>query len=231
MKGPTGIGKTEICRAVIHKTLKDTSKKAATIFLEEDAGTTIRGVATYEANQPFMDMEAGYSDDDIMEAYDSAIGGDDDRLYIHSHFTSDDDTEIVDNIRFLVTVAGCEIVILDNLTVLASGRPGDDERQRIDGIVAKLRNLVNELEFCLVLLAHTNDDGTTRGSRFPDIIANTVILLDREKGHNELTLFVSKARTQGAKEGSCGFAIYDPMKWVLRDPTEKEKFEFETRTA
>lgn len=229
MKGKQGIGKTEICRAIVHSTLKETESRIATIFLEEDQGTTIRGVCTYETLQPVMDLEAGFTDDDIMAMYEQAVGGRDDRLYIHSHFTSEDEGEIIDNIRFLVTVAKCDLIILDNITVLASGRPGEDERSRIDGIISRLRHLTNELKFCLVLLGHTNDDNSTRGSRFPDIVSNTVIILEREKGTQELKFFVDKARTQGAREGPAGFAKYDYMQWVLREPTPKEYAEFEAQ--
>lgn len=224
IKGKEGIGKTEVCRAICHKALSESKVKIATIFLEEDEGTTVKGVATYQLEMPAMRDDSGLSDDDIMNAYIKAVNGDDSRLYIHSHVSGDDESEIVENIRFLVKVAGCELIFLDNLTMLNSGREGDsDERLRIDRIIRRLRNLVNELKFCLVLIAHTNDDSvTTRGSRLPDIVANTVIVLERDKKDNKLFLDVRKARFQGAKTGPAGFALYDRDLFVLRDPTPRE---------
>lgn len=222
MKGKQGIGKTEMCRAIAHDCLKNRKNKIATIFLEEDQGTTIKGVATYELKLPAMREDSGLSDDEIMDAYERAVGGSDDRLYIHTHFSSDNEDEIVDNIRFLVTVAGVDTIFLDNLTVLNLGRDDNDERMRIDRVIRKLRALVNELKFCLVLLGHTNDDGTTRGSRLPDIVANTVVSMTREKPECELYLNVEKARLQGSREGPAGFAFYDRSEYVLREPSTEE---------
>lgn len=223
IKGKQGIGKTEICRAIVHANLKSNATRMATIFLEEDQKTTIRGVATYETKQPVALDDSGFSDDDVLRAYEEAVGGDDSRLYIHTHFSSDDEGEIIDNIRFLVSVAGVSVVLLDNLTMLNTGREGEDERLRIDRITRMLRNLVNELGFCLILIAHTNDDGTTRGSRLPDIVANTVISMSREIPDNKLWLNVDKARMQGSVAGPAGFALYDRKTWTLRSPLESEK--------
>lgn len=218
VKGKQGIGKTEFARASVAYNLKSRKTKMATIFLEEDQGTTVKGVATYEMQLPAMREDSGLSDDEIMEAYEKAVQGSDDRLYIHTHFSSDNEDEIVDNIRFLVTVAGVDIIFLDNLTVLNFGKDDADERLRIDRVVRKLRSLVNELKFCLVLFGHTNDDGTTRGSRFPDIVANTVISMVREKPQVELYFTVEKARLQGSTEGPARHAVYDREKYVLKDP-------------
>ena len=218
-KGEMIVLKTEVCRAIIDKILKERPTKIATIFLEEDQGTTIKGVVTYHLKVPAMSDDSGISDEEVMKAYVDAVKGDDSKLYIHTHFSGDDEKEIIDNIRFLVTVAGCEVIFLDNLTMLNTGREGEDERLRIDRITRMLRNIVNELKFSLVLVAHTNDDGvTTRGSRLPDIVANTVIIMNREQTDTKTYFNVSKARTQGAKAGPAGYAEYDTMEFVLKCP-------------
>ncbi len=216
MKGLTGIGKTEVCRAIVDHNLKTRDTKMATIFLEESQDTTIKGVATYELKQPVMIPSAGFTDDDVMNAYESAVKGDESRLFIHSHFSGDSENELTDNIRFLVTVGGVELVFLDNLTMLITGREGEDERLRIDRIFRNLRNLVNELKFALVLICHTNEDGSVRGSKLPDILTNTSIHLAREIPETTLHFTVKKARTQGSKEGPAGFGVYESF--TLKDP-------------
>lgn len=222
IKGKQGIGKTEICRAIADCTLRNRETKIATVFLEESQDTTVKGFATYQLKQPAMDEESGLSDDDIMDAYMAAVKGDDSKLYIHTHFSGDSETEIVDNLRFLVSVAGVNLIFLDNLTMLVTGREGEDERLRIDRIIRRLRNLVNELKFCLVLIAHTNDDGTTRGSRLPDIVANTVVSMTRDIPDTTLNFKVEKVRTQGGKAGPAGFGVYDTNEYVLKDPNASQ---------
>jgi len=223
VKGLEKIGKTELCRAIVHKNLKDTKINIATIFLEESVDTTIKGVATYELETPCALEQSGVSKEDILRGYKRALGDNPSRLYIHTHFMSEDESELLDNIRFLVTVAGCRLVLLDNLTMLVTGREDEDERLRIDRTVRRLRDLVNELHFCLVLVAHVNDDGKTRGSRLPDKLANTIIYMERDKmaanilDRNSLKFYVEGARAQGTKTGPAGSAFFDPITFKLRD--------------
>lgn len=222
MKGLEGIGKTEVCRAIIHNNLKHHNVKMATIFLEETESTTIKGVATYELEQPAMLPDSGLSHDDIMEGYKKAVKDDEARLYIHKHFSSEDEGEIIDNIRFLVVSAGCGIVFLDNLTMLTTGREGEDERMRIDRITRRLRDLVNELGFCLILVAHVNDIGQTRGSRLPDKISNTVLRLERDltsadENERRTTKMTLEKTRLGGKTGPAGKAFFDTEKYILRN--------------
>lgn len=223
IKGLEGIGKTEICRAFSHHLLKTTKLNQALIFLEESEDVTIKGVATYELEKPCNLDESGVSDEDILNGYKKALGDDESRLYIHTHFSSEDDNEIIDNIRFLVTVAGCSVVYLDNLTMLITGREGEDERLRIDRLIKRLRDLVNELHFCLILIAHVNDNNQTRGSRLPDKLCNTVVIMFRNpkanttQERNVLSIEIEKVRTQGARTGKAGGAYFDPVTYKLRD--------------
>jgi len=224
IKGLEKIGKTEVCRAIVHEFLRNSPDiNIATIFLEESTSTTIKGVATYELETPCALQQSGVSDEDILNGYKKALRGDSSRLYIHTHFSTEDEGELIDNIRFLVTVAGCKLVLLDNLTMLTTGREDEDERLRIDRIIRRLRDLVNELDFCLVLVAHVNDNGQTRGSRLPDKLANTIVHLERNKmaanvqERNSLKFFIEGARAQGTKTGPAGFAFFDPITFKLRD--------------
>src|SRR5690606_37940199 len=109
------------CRATMYHNLKNV--KQATIFLEESTDITIKGVATYELERPCVAEESGISKQEIWEAYKKAVG-DENNLYIYTHFSSENEDEIVDTIRFLVTVAGCRVIYLDNLTMLVTGREG-----------------------------------------------------------------------------------------------------------
>ena len=228
LKGLEGIGKTEVCRAIVHKILKDTDLNVATIFLEEPEEITIKGVATYELGMPCNIREIGISKREILEGYKKALGGNENRLYIHTHFATEEEDELLDNIRFLVTVANCSVIFLDNLTMLTTGRAEEDERLKIDRVIRRLRDLINELHCCLVLVAHVNDDGKTRGSRLPDKLCNTVIYMQRNikssliSESNRIDFLIEKARIQGAKGGPAGSAFYDSVSYRLLDVTEDE---------
>lgn len=214
-KGLEGIGKTEIFRAIEYGVIKNTNHNLGIIRLEEVAGDTIKGIATYELQAPAMMEDSGISEDDIVNAYQRAVSYNDKRLYIQSGFDSDEPEVVLNNIRFLVSGCDCKIIFLDHLSMLVTGLEDEDERKKIDYIVTKLKHMAIELEFCFVTIMHVNDNGQTRGSRYPTKIANTVVHMDRDiKNDNpyerrKLKLTVEKGRNQGTKTGPVGTLIYD----------------------
>lgn len=231
IKGLEKLGKTEICRALCYQALQTTDTRVATIFLEESEEETIHGISTYQLGEPTNISGVEFSDDEVLSAYREAVKDDESRLYIHTHFATEEDEELINNVRFLVAGAGVSLVLLDNLTMLTTGREGEDERLRIDRIIRRLRDLVNELHFCLVLVAHVNDDGKTRGSRLPDKLCNTIISIDRDKlaptvaERNVVRFMVEGARTKGTTMGPAGTAFFDPETYKLRDLTDEDMME------
>jgi replicative DNA helicase len=231
LKGLEKLGKTEICRAICYQALQTTEARVATIFLEESEDETIHGISTYQLGTPTNITGSMFSDNEVLSAYQEAVKNDESRLYIHTHFATEEDEELVNNVRFLVAGAGVSLVLLDNLTMLTTGREGEDERLRIDRIIRRLRDLVNELHFCLVLVAHVNDDGKTRGSRLPDKLCNTIISIDRDKlaptvgERNVVRFMVEGARTKGTTMGPAGEAFFDPETFKLRDLTDQDLME------
>lgn len=228
LKGLEGRGKTEVCRAILYEAVKNTTQNVGVIFMEEPKDRTIKGVATYELEVPCSLESAGVSKDDILNAYKKAVGEDEGRIYIHDHFATEDESELIDNVRFLVTIAGCNIILLDNLTMLTTGRESEDERLRIDRTIRRLRDLVTELHFCLILVAHVNDEGQTRGSRLPDKLCDTVFSVTRDitaasvSVKNTNHFMVEKKRTEGADTGPAGSAFFDPITFKLRDVREAD---------
>ena len=228
-KGLEGIGKTEIFRAIEYNVIKTTEHNVGIIRLEEIAGDTIKGIATYELQAPAMMEDSGISEDDIVSAYQRAVGYNEQRLYIQSGFDTDEPEEVINNIRFLVSGCDCKVIFLDHLSMLVTGLEDDDERKKIDYIVTKLKRMAIELEFCFVTIMHVNDNGQTRSSRYPTKIANTVVHMDRDiKNDNpyerrKLKLTVEKGRNQGTKTGPIGSLIYDSdVTYTLQELTKDD---------
>lgn len=224
-KAPEGIGKTETFRAIEHHLLKTTDKRLGIIHLEEDDGTTIKAIATYELGVPCVLPDSGVTNKEIMDAYVKAVDGREDRVYMHSHFGADDPDVILDNIRFLTTVCGCDFIFLDHITMLVTGHNDDgDERRKLDYISTKLKLMAKEIGFCLVMISHVNDDGQTRGSRNITKIANTVVDIYRDKVASDLNVrntthyTIEKARL-GGRTGPGGKVFFDMNTYVMRDFT------------
>lgn len=233
-KGLSGIGKTEILRAMEHHLLKTTKSNIGIIHLEEDNGTTVKAIAGYELDQPATLPDCGLSQEDILNGYKQAVSGDDRRVHLYSSFELEDENVLLDNIRFLVTAAGCEFIFLDHITWLATGMEKEDERRKLDRISQKLKLLAKELRFCLIMISHTNDEGRTRGSRNIENAANTMIHLSRDKISPDETIrkttyfMIEKVRL-GGQTGPAGRAILDTDTGKLKEFTIEDTIRMEVK--
>ena len=215
-----GVGKTEFVRAIEYKCLTDTDENVAVIHLEENKRRTLRGYAGLYLDKPCHIPDCGVSDTDLETAID-AIVKTDNRLHIYSHFGSSDPGVIVNTVRFLTSAANCKYLIFDHITMVTSGN-GEDERVALDSLSTRLRMLVEELQFSLVLVSHVNDNGLTRGSRNISKIADSWINLTRnleeenEKERNTTYVTLKKNRFFG-ETGPVGKLYFDKKKFKLVD--------------
>lgn len=227
VKAPRGAGKTELFRAMEHHLLKTTDHNIGIIHLEEDNATTVKAIAGYELKAPAVLPDSGLSKSEIFEAYKKAVGNKEDRVHIYESFEVEDEDILYDNIRFLVTAAGCSFIFLDHITWLATGRSDSDERIRLDRISQRLKLLAKELKFCLIMISHVNVNGVTRGSANIENVANTIISIARDHlSQDDLikrtTNFMLEKVRLGGKTGNGGCAIFDVETNVLREPTQKD---------
>jgi twinkle protein len=222
VKGMEGIGKTEIFRMMEHHLLKTTECKLGLIHMEEDKSTTIKGLATYELGIPCTLPDTGVTEKDILKGYAKAVGDREDRVYIYTMFGGDDPDDVLDSIRFLVASGGVDVVFLDHITLLVTGTEEGDERRKLDYMSTKLKKMCKELNFCLVMITHVNDDGQTRGSRNISKIADTMIHLDRDKlsddelEKNTLWLTIEKNRMTG-RTGKAGGLFFNSDTFKLEE--------------
>lgn len=222
VKGMEGIGKTEIFRMMEHHLLKTTDCKIGMIHMEESKSTTIKGVATYESGIPCNLPDSQVSDEDILRWYTQAVSDREDRVFIYTLFGGDDPDDVLDSIRFLVASGGVDIVFLDHISILVTGLEEGDERRRLDYLSTKLKKMAKELNFCLVMITHVNDDGQTRGSRNISKIADSVISLHRDKlsedelEKNTMEIIIEKNRLTG-RTGKAGKLYFNPDTFKLEE--------------
>ncbi len=230
IKAPEGVGKTEVFRAIENQVLKTSKHVMGLIHLEEDNGTTLRGMAGYFSESPVLHPDMPASNEEVIKILESITGQEDNpRFILHSSFDVEDEDAFIDNMRFMVAACGASLIFLDHISWLATGSEDktEDERKRLDRISQRMKLLAKELGFALIMISHVNDDGKTRGSRNITKVANTVISLDRDKtSEDELErlktkFLIEKARLIGAKEGPAGYAIYDEDNLMLICPMKK----------
>ena len=227
IKGEEGIGKTEIFRAMEYHILQTTNHAVGMIHMEESNAVTLRGVATYELEQPCNDDSYVISNKDIMDAIKSATGGDAGRILLHSSNDVEDEDLFLDSLRYMLAVGKCRIIFLDHITWLATGNMEDDERKLLDKISQEIKKLAIIHNAAIVMISHVNDNGQTRGSRNMTKVADTVINLYRDKQNvdsnerNKLHSLAEKSRKQGTTTGPLGFSVYDRYTGMLQEHKPK----------
>lgn len=173
------VGKTELMHFIEHQLLKETEENVGAIYLEEPEDRHLRALCGIEIGKPvhLPDCEVA---EDVVEAALSAVVKKDDRLHLYSHFGSVDAEHLLDEIRFLVSARNCRYILLDHLTMVNSGNSDADERRAIDFITTRLEMMVKELQFALIVVSHVNDNGQTRGSRYPTKVFDITITATRD---------------------------------------------------
>lgn len=210
-----GVGKTELMHLIEYQLLKRTSANVGSIFLEEPKRRHLQAIAGIELQRPCHLPDAGVTTEEVFAALQRVLGRDE-RLYVYSHFGSDDPDVLLDTIRFLVTARACSYILLDHVSMVVSGLAGDDERRALDYFSTRLEMMVKELNFSLIFVSHVNDDGKTRGSRYISKVADTRIDLFRDvvSGSNITSMVLSKNRFSG-KTGPAGTYTFDPLTHTL----------------
>jgi twinkle protein len=216
-----GVGKTEVVRSIEYHLLKETDENIGSIHLEESKARQLKAMAGLVLEAPIHKKDSQVSDEEIDTALQTLIRRDE-RLHLYSHFGSDDPNVILDTIRFLVSACSCKFIILDHITLVVTGLSGDDERKTLDMLSTRLAMMVEELDFCLILVSHVNDDGKTRGSRNISKIAHTWLHMTRDVENEDenvrltTNLLIKKARFTG-ETGPAGKLRFDPSKFKLED--------------
>lgn len=218
-----GVGKTELMHAIEYQLLRETSHDTGigAIFLEEPKRRHLQALAGLVLKRPVHLPDCDVEPHIVAKALEDLLGVDD-RLYLYSHFGSDDAGVLLDTIRFLVSGCNCPFVLLDHITMAVSGLSGEDERRSLDYLATRLEMMVKELDFGLIIVSHVNDIGQTRGSRYISKIADIRIDATRDLVNsdpvirNTTSLTVSKNRFSG-RTGPAGTLLFDPVTYTLQE--------------
>ena len=198
------------------------------IALEEDWKRTVDGILSIEANaRLYIDQEREKFDKEtIMQMFDKVF--EEDRVFIHAHFGTNEIDDIFAKLRYLIVGCDCKWVVVDHLHMLVSAVHEGDERRAIDSIMTRLRSLVEETGAGLILVSHLRRvDGNKghengievslshlRGSNSIGQLSDCVIALERnQQSDDELEARTTKLRVLKSRyTGDVGLAsslVYD----------------------
>ena len=157
LTGGTGLGKSSVTRELEHHLIKSTNDNVGIIALEEDWRRTIDGILSIEANaRLYVDqIRDRFSKEELDKMFDILYDGDNkNRVWVHSHFGTNDIDDIFTKLRFMIIGCDCKWVVVDHLHMLVSAVHEGDERRAIDSIMTRLRSLVEETGAGIILVSH-----------------------------------------------------------------------------
>ena len=147
----SGTGKSTICRELAHHFLKN-KLTVGYIALEESVQRTMQGILGVEMNKPLHLEDNVEETEGLKQSFDRLFGTG--KLFLYDHFGSIDPDRLVEQIQYLATAEGVDVVILDHLTIVVSGISDLDERRALDVVCTKLRQVVESTGIGLVIVSH-----------------------------------------------------------------------------
>ena len=252
LTGGTGLGKSSVTRELEHHLIKSTTDNVGIIALEEDWRRTIDGILSIEANaRLYVDEEREkFSKEELDKMFDILYDGENkNRVWVHSHFGTNDIDDIFTKLRFMIIGCDCKWVVVDHLHMLVSAVHDGDERRAIDSIMTRLRSLVEETGAGIILVSHLRRvDGNKghengievslshlRGSNSIGQLSDCVIALERNQQSDDpeeartTRLRVLKSRYTG-DVGLAARVIYDGETGRLSELTNDD-IEFDNSTS
>ncbi len=229
----SGTGKSSMCRELAHHFLRN-QMKVGYIALEESIQRTLQGIIGVELSRPLHFEENLADDEELKAAFDRLLGTG--RLFLYDHFGSLDPDRLVEQIQYLATAEGVDVVILDHLTIVISGLIGDlDERKALDVTCTKLRQVVESTGVGLIVVSHLkrpegkgHEEGTQvslshlRSSHSVAQLSDLVLAAERNQQgdpaeRSELQLRLLKNRFSGVT-GPMDKLLYDQQTGRLKLP-------------
>jgi twinkle protein len=214
-----------VCREIAYHLTRN-KQQVAYIALEENVKRSIRGIVGLELNKPIHLPEVFNSipKEELKTAWENVSTN----INFYNHFGSTDSKNLLSKIKYFVSAIGCKWVILDHVNIAVSGIDEGDERRLIDNIMTRLRSLVEELQFGLILVCHLkrpvnsnkgHEEGLNtsmsqlRGSAGIGQLTDICIGCERNQQDNEnsnqMTLRILKNRFNGTT-GIASYLSYNP---------------------
>lgn len=221
----TGIGKSEFVRQVVASFHDHHGEMIGYISLEESIQRTALGFMGLHLGRRLHVDPGDLSHPDVRRAFDATIGSG--RYFLYDHWGSQEGDHLLNRIRYMVRALGCSTIVLDHISIVVSGLDTDDERRTIDVLMTKLRSMVEELQFRLIVVSHvrrvsgdkTPEEGGQltlqhiRNTTQVAALSNIVIGLERdqqsETRKNWTRVRILKNRFTG-ETGPAGWLHYDP---------------------
>lgn len=192
----SGVGKSFLVTEFAYS-LAMANHKIGCIYLEEESKETIQRMMARHVHVNYNKFKFACQSlvppEDLKRAYEWVTGSDigSDRFYILDHFGSLRVADLMNKIRYLVYVCGCEYVILDHLSAVLSGLDNKDERKEFDMLMTELAAFVSQTDVGIIAVSHLNNKAADEIKGISDLSEPKWICVTKEhlRGSGSLVQF------------------------------------------
>ena len=249
LTGGTGLGKSSVTREIEHWLINNTEDNVGVIALEENWSRTAEGIMAVEANAKLHldSVKAEFTDEELDDCFQKVFMGDNDgRVWIHAHHGVNNLEDIFSKLRYMIIGLDCKWIVVDHLHMLVLSTLENDERKAIDGIMHRLRTMVEETGCGMILVSHLrrvegnrgHENGIEtglnhlRGSQSIAQLSDCVISLERnQQSEDNIEASTTKVRVLKSRyTGDVGVAshlLYDNKTGRLRELDDYDESQFD----
>lgn len=195
--GPSGYGKSTVCSTMAAE-IRMAGYKVGMIFLEEELKETILRMIAHKCevnyNRMKFDPTKYVSEEKLQEAFKWVK--EDDGFVFLDHFGSMLIEQLMNKIKYLMSVFDVNYIILDHLSMLVSGIATADERKMLDMVMTELAAFVASHDVGILAVSHLNR-GVAEEFKAP-------------KGKEEEPFFINVK-----KESLRGSSSLEQLSWVI----------------
>ena len=160
----SGVGKSTLMREFAYS-LQQSGNSVGMLMLEESTKRTAQGLVGLHIGKNITVDDQAATPDEIVAGFDDLMSSGN-PIYLLDHFGSSDLETICSRIRYMKHQLGCEVIILDHVSILISSYAGSadgNERVLIDHIMHTMRVLCSEIDISLLLVSHLRRPSGDKG--------------------------------------------------------------------
>lgn len=231
----SGMGKSTFVRQQALGFARDQGLKVGMAMLEESVNETMEdlmGIANgVRLRQQPIEFKQKLIEDGTFDQWFDALYGSD-QFHLYDSFAEAEADRLLAKLHYMRTGLGCDVIILDHISIVVSASEESDERKMIDRLMTKLKGFAKSTGVVLIVICHlknpdkgkAHEEGRAvsitdlRGSGSLRQLSDTIIALERnQQGDmpNLVLLRILKCRFNGIGVGIAGFMEYNSTSGLL----------------
>ena len=143
-------GKSHVVKEIASNLITESDIKVLLVSPEESASMALKGMAGIVVNTPFTDPDIKFNE----EAFDKAMDILDGKLFILSSYQLLDWATLRMDIKYAVTVEGCEMVIIDPISNLISSMTSSEANEFLNKFMPEIAKLALDYDVAVLLTSH-----------------------------------------------------------------------------